>query len=135
MIAQNDFAGFIGLRYIIPAYGLIYGMQFRKFGNTELFPSEVGFGAWAIGGGTMVGDTAIGWGQANDEDSRKAILRSLELGVNFFDTADIYGVGHSEDLIGELLGNRGDIMIATKVGNVARDEKFSIDYSKEYIIA
>jgi aryl-alcohol dehydrogenase-like predicted oxidoreductase len=109
-------------------------MQYRKFGNTDLYVSEIGFGAWAIGGGAMIGKTAIGWGNANDDESLKAIYRSLELGINFFDTADIYGLGHSEELIGKLPGNKNNVIIATKVGNVSRDEKFTVDYSKEYIL-
>lgn len=109
-------------------------MQYRKFGTTDLLVSEIGFGAWAIGGGAMIGNTAIGWGDANDEQSKMAIHRSLELGINFFDTADIYGIGHSEKLIGEELSNKRDVIIATKVGNVSRDEQFTIDYSKEYIL-
>ena len=109
-------------------------MRYRKFGNTDLLVSEIGFGAWAIGGGAMIGNTAIGWGDANDEQSKMAIQRSLELGINFFDTADIYGLGHSEKLIGEELSNKKDMIIATKVGNVSRDEQFTVDYSKEYIL-
>lgn len=109
-------------------------MQYRKFGNTDLLVSEIGFGAWAIGGGAMIGNTAIGWGDANDMESKKAIRRSLELGINFFDTADIYGLGHSELLIGEALGNKKDVIIATKVGNVSRNEQFTVDYSREYIL-
>jgi aryl-alcohol dehydrogenase-like predicted oxidoreductase len=109
-------------------------MQYRKFGNTDLLVSKIGFGAWAIGGGAMIGNTAIGWGDANDHESKKAIHRSLDLGINFFDTADIYGLGHSEQLIGELLGNKKDVIIATKVGNVSRNEQFTVDYSKEYIL-
>lgn len=109
-------------------------MQYRKFGSTGLSVSEIGFGAWAIGGGAMIGNTAIGWGEANDDESRKAIRRSLDLGINFFDTADIYGLGHSEALIGELLFNNKEVIIATKVGNTARDENFTVDYSKEYIL-
>jgi aryl-alcohol dehydrogenase-like predicted oxidoreductase len=109
-------------------------MQYRRFGNTDLLVSEIGFGAWAIGGGAMIGNTAIGWGDVNDDESKKAILRSLDLGINFFDTADIYGLGHSEQLIGEILGNKKEIIIATKVGNVSRNEQFTIDYSKEYIL-
>ena len=109
-------------------------MRYRKFGNTDLLVSEIGFGAWAIGGGAMIGNTAIGWGDANDEQSKMAIQRSLELGINFFDTADIYGLGHSEKLIGEELSNKKDMIIATKVGNVSRDEQFAVDYSKEYIL-
>ena len=109
-------------------------MRYRKFGNTDLMVSEIGFGAWAIGGGAMIGNTAIGWRDADDKESTLALLRSVELGVNFFDTADIYGLGHSEQLIGEVLGNRQDIIIATKVGNVSRNDQFTVDYSKEYIV-
>jgi aryl-alcohol dehydrogenase-like predicted oxidoreductase len=104
-------------------------MQYRKFGNTDLLISEIGFGAWAIGGSAMIGNTAIGWGNAEDKISKQAINGALEAGINFFDTADIYGLGHSEKLIGELLGNKKDIIIATKVGNVSRDEQFTVDYS------
>jgi aryl-alcohol dehydrogenase-like predicted oxidoreductase len=109
-------------------------MQYRKFGNTDLLVSEIGFGAWAIGGGAMIGNTAIGWGNTSDDESKMAIHRSLDLGINFFDTADIYGLGHSEQLIGKVLGNKKDIIIATKVGNVSRNEQFTVDYSKEYIL-
>ncbi len=110
-------------------------MQYRKFGNTDLLVSEIGFGAWAIGGNAMIGTVAIGWGDADDQESKKAIHRSLDQGINFFDTADIYGLGHSEELLGTLLGKRKDVIIASKVGNVARNEKFTTDYSKQHIIA
>jgi aryl-alcohol dehydrogenase-like predicted oxidoreductase len=110
-------------------------MQYRKFGNTDLLVSEIGFGAWAIGGNAMIGSVAIGWGDADDNESKKAIHRSLDLGINFFDTADIYGLGHSEKLLGGLLGKRKDVIIASKVGNVARNEKFTTDYSKQHIIS
>src|SRR5258705_1191371 len=112
-----------------------YSMQYRKFGNTDLLVSEIGFGAWAIGGNAMIGSVAIGWGDADDNESKKAIHRSLDLGINFFDTADIYGLGHSEKLLGAVLGKRKDVIIASKVGNVARNEKFTTDYSKQHIIA
>ena len=108
-------------------------MQYRKFGNTDLQISEVGFGAWAIGGGAMIGNTPIGWGDADDNESKKAIHVALDTGINFFDTADIYGLGHSEDLLGKLVGERKDVIIATKVGNVSRNNLFTVDYSKEYI--
>lgn len=109
-------------------------MNLRRFGNTDLFVSEIGFGAWAIGGGAMVGDTAIGWGEADDNTSKKAIFKALDRGINFFDTADIYGLGHSEELIGKTLGNREDIIIASKAGNVARNGEFNTDYSKQHIL-
>lgn len=110
-------------------------MNYRKFGNTNLQVSEIGFGAWAIGGGAMVGTTAIGWGDADDAVSVKAIHAALDTGINFFDTADIYGLGHSEKLIGNEIGNRNDVLIATKVGNVARNEQFTVDYTKYYILS
>lgn len=109
-------------------------MRNRKFGNTDLIVSEIGFGAWAIGGGAMVGDTAIGWGNADDEVSVKAIHAALDSGINFFDTADIYGLGHSESILGKCIGKNKEVVIATKVGNVSRENKFTVDYSKDYII-
>ncbi len=109
-------------------------MQYRKFGNTDLLVSEIGFGAWAIGGGAMIGNTSIGWGDSDDTVSIKAIHASLDAGINFFDTADIYGLGHSEYLIGKTIADRKDIIIATKVGNVSRNDQFTVDYSKEYML-
>ncbi len=109
-------------------------MQFRKFGHTDLIVSEIGFGAWAIGGAAMIGDTAIGWGDADDSTSTKAISAALDVGINFFDTADIYGLGHSEKLLGKLIGKNKEVIIATKVGNVARNNQFTTDYSKEHIV-
>lgn len=110
-------------------------LRLKKFGTTDLFVSEIGFGAWAIGGGSMVGNTPIGWGDADDNISIRAIHVALDAGVNFFDTADIYGLGHSEKLIGNTVGKRKDIIIATKVGNVARNNLFTVDYSKDYIFS
>ncbi len=109
-------------------------MNFRKFGNTDLVVSEIGFGAWAIGGGAMIGNTPIGWGDADDDISQKAIYQSLDAGINFFDTADIYGLGHSEELIGNTIGTSKDVVIASKVGNVSRNGVFTTEYSKEYIL-
>ena len=109
-------------------------MEYRKFGNTDLLVSEIGFGAWAIGGGAMIGTTSIGWGDSDDSVSRQAIHASLDAGINFFDTADIYGLGHSEKLLGETIGQNKEVIIATKVGNVSRNDQFTVDYSKEYIL-
>jgi aryl-alcohol dehydrogenase-like predicted oxidoreductase len=108
-------------------------MQYRSFGNTDLLVSEIGFGSWAIGGDAMVGQTAIGWGTADDTVSKEAIYAALDAGINFFDTADIYGLGHSEQLLGDALFDK-EVLIATKVGNVARENQFTVDYSKEYIL-
>ena len=108
-------------------------MHYRKFGNTELMVSEIGFGAWAIGGNARVGDVPIGWGVVDDETSKKAIHAALNAGINFFDTADFYGLGHSEAVLSEVLKDR-DILIATKVGHRNIDEKIVLDYSKSYIV-
>jgi aryl-alcohol dehydrogenase-like predicted oxidoreductase len=109
-------------------------MQYRKFGNTDLNVSEIGFGAWAIGGNAKVGDTAIGWGKVDDEVSKKAIMAALDAGINFFDTADFYGLGHSERILREVLAPSETIIIATKVGHRNVEERIVLDYSKQYIL-
>lgn len=110
-------------------------MQYRTFGNTDLKVSEIGFGAWAIGGPAMAGDMPIGWGDVDDTTSIAALRRAFELGVNFFDTADFYGLGHSEKLIGHVFGNRPDVIIASKVGQrLGDDGKVFLDYSKDYVL-
>ena len=111
-------------------------MRYRKLGKTNLLVSEIGFGSWAIGGPVMAGDVAIGWGKVDDEISKKAILKSVELGVNFFDTADFYGLGHSEELLGDVFkGKWENIILATKVGNTLMpDGSPGGNYSKKYIL-
>ncbi len=109
-------------------------MKYRKFGKTDLSVSEIGFGAWAIGGAAKVGDMAIGWGDADDVISKQAIHAAIDAGINFFDTADFYGLGHSEKLLGEALSANQGIIIATKVGHRNIDEKIVLDYSKQYIV-
>lgn len=82
-------------------------MKFRAFGKHGYDVSEIGFGAWAIGGG---------WGPQAEPDSIGALNRSLDLGINFIDTAAGYGAGKSERIIGEVLRGRGDsqTVVATK---------------------
>lgn len=109
-------------------------MKYRKFGKTDLLLSEIGFGAWAIGGAAKVGDTPIGWGESDDTISNKAIYSALDAGINFFDTADFYGLGHSESLLGEAVGENKEVIIATKVGHRNIEEKVALDYSKAYIV-
>jgi len=109
-------------------------MKYRKFGKTDLIVSEIGFGAWAIGGNAVVGNMPIGWGPADDNTSVAAIRKSLDLGINFFDTADFYGLGYSEELLGKELRNNKEAIIATKVGHRDIDNKIEVDYSKEWII-
>ena len=110
-------------------------MKYRKFGTTELLVSEVGFGAWAIGGAAKVGEVAIGWGETDDDHSILALRASLDKGINFFDTADFYGRGHSEELLGRELSKNTEVMIASKVGHrVSTDQSIYTDYSHDYII-
>jgi len=109
-------------------------MQYRTLGRTGLRVSEVSFGAWAIGGGYEIAGSGIGYGPTDDAMSIRAIHRALHLGVNLIDTADAYGAGHSEELIGRALdGRQGECFIATKVGNERRDplpgrKNFARDY-------
>jgi aryl-alcohol dehydrogenase-like predicted oxidoreductase len=82
-------------------------MKYRELGRTGFKISEVSFGSWAIGGT---------WGPVKDNESIAALHKAVELGVNFFDTADVYGDGHSERLLAELKRNHKDIYITTKAG-------------------
>lgn len=110
-------------------------MHYRKLGNTGLTVSEIGFGGWAVGGPADAAGTPMGWPRANDDESLAAIRRARDLGVTFFDTADSYGFGRSESLLGLVLARkRKDVVIATKVG-VARDASGRIrkDFSREHI--
>ena len=88
-------------------------MRTRQLGNTDLHLTTVGFGAWAIGGG----DWAYGWGPQDDAESVRAIHRALDLGVNWIDTAAVYGLGHSEEVVARALADRrGKVIVATKCG-------------------
>ncbi len=110
-------------------------MKYRNFGNTTLSVSEIGFGAWAIGGPVMAGDIPIGWGEADDAVSIEALRKALDVGINFFDTADFYGLGHSETLIGQEMGKRKDLVIATKVGHrLSENQDIILDYTKNYML-
>lgn len=110
-------------------------MHYRKLGKTDLKVSEIGFGAWAIGGPADAGGAPLGWGRTNDEDSLAAIRRARELGVTFFDTADSYGYGRSESLLGIVLSRRREeAIIATKVGVVRDpDGRLRKDFSSQHI--
>ena len=83
-------------------------MEYRELGRTGWKVSEISFGAWAIG---------AGWGAVDDQDSMAALHRAVDLGVNFIDTADVYGDGHSEQLIARLKKERSEtLVVATKAG-------------------
>ncbi|MFW9806489.1 MAG: aldo/keto reductase [Candidatus Thorarchaeota archaeon] len=95
----------------------------RKLGRSGIEVSAVGLGCWAIGGPLWYqseeGRTPLSYGQVNDEESIRAIHRALELGLTFFDTADAYGAGHSERILGQALaGHRDDVIICTKFGGI-----------------
>ena len=78
---------------------------------------RLGMGCWAIGGPFFAGDTPLGWGDVDDDESVEAIDRAIALGIRFFDTASNYGAGHSEEVLGRAIGNRDDIIVATKFGS------------------
>ena len=89
-------------------------MKYRKLGDTGLEVSEIGFGAWGIGGLTK---GATSYGPTNDDESRLALETAFDAGITFYDTSDIYGNGHSEELLGEVFKNvRSNVIIASKVG-------------------
>ena len=95
----------------------------RTLGRSGIEVSAVGMGCWAIGGPLWAGDNAVGWGKVDDEESIRAIHRAIELGVTFFDTADVYGAGHSERVLaGALGGKRDNVVIATKFGNIFNED-------------
>src|SRR5271165_5353084 len=83
-------------------------MHYRKLGRTNIEVSEIGYGAWGIGGKQWLGGT--------DDESLQALRRAIELGLNFIDTALAYGDGHSERLVGEVVRDAGrEIYVATKI--------------------
>src|SRR3712207_1697464 len=89
----------------------------RKLGMNGPEVSALGLGCWAIGGPFEFDGRPAGWGEVDDEESVRAIRRALEIGVTFFDTADVYGCGHSERVLGRALkGRRDEAVVATKFG-------------------
>lgn len=84
-------------------------MEYEKLGLTDLEVSRIGFGCWAMGGSRGA--------SVDDSDSIQAVHEALNYGINFFDTADVYGFGHSEEILCKALGNyRNQVVIATKFG-------------------
>lgn len=107
-------------------------MHDRPFGTTGRQTSEIGMGCWAIGG-NQFGNS---YGSTDDAESLRAIKKAVELGCTFFDTADVYGHGHSEELLGLALHNvRERVMIATKAGGAYMygDRWGHINFSEDYI--
>lgn len=101
-------------------------MKYRQLGRTGWNVSEVSFGAWAIGGE---------WGDVEDEESLEALNQAVDLGVNFFDTADVYGDGRSERLLARLKRERSEeIHIATKAGR-RLDPHTAAGYNRDNLTA
>ncbi len=94
----------------------------RKLGRSGIEVSALGLGCWAIGGPFFYNGMSDGWGDVDDNESINALHRAFELGINFLDTADCYGVGHSEKVIGKAIaGKRHSIVVATKFGNFGNE--------------
>lgn len=107
-------------------------MNYRLFGSAGTKVSEIGMGCWAIGG-NQFGNS---YGSTDDATSIKTIKKAVELGCNFFDTADVYGHGHSEELLGLSLNKvREKVFIATKVGGAYMygNEFGRVNFSEGYI--
>lgn len=94
-------------------------MMKRKIQKLNIEISALGLGCWAIGGPFWAEETPLGWGKVDDNESIRAIHRAMELGVTFFDTANVYGAGHSERVLGQALATKRDrVVIATKFNAV-----------------
>lgn len=113
-------------------------MRKRELGHGGIQASAVGLGCWAIGG--LFYDEMglpIGWGEIDDRESIRAIHTAIDLGVSFFDTADVYGTGHSEEVLGQAIaGRRDQVVIATKFGKTFDSTKrrmLSYDATPTYI--
>jgi aryl-alcohol dehydrogenase-like predicted oxidoreductase len=95
-------------------------METKQFGNTDMNITRIGFGAWAIGGGNW----AFGWGPQDDNEAIAAMQRAVENGMNWIDTAAVYGLGHSEELVGKAIkGMKSKPYIFTKCGLVWDDKR------------
>jgi len=102
-------------------------MQTRKLGNTELELTTVGLGTWAMGGPWQ-----FGWGPQDDDEAIAAIIKALDMGINWIDTAPAYGLGHSEELIGQALRRTGaKPLIATKCGILWNERKEKVTCLKK----
>jgi aryl-alcohol dehydrogenase-like predicted oxidoreductase len=94
-------------------------MHTRQLGRTDIHITHIGLGAWAIGGG----DYQYGWGAQDDQQSISAIKRALDLGINWIDTAPIYGQGRSEEIVGKAIKGREKPYIFTKCSLVWDDKR------------
>ncbi len=110
----------------------------RTLGRSAIKVSPMGLGCWAIGGPFTFNGMSDGYGQVDDEVSIKAVQKAIDLGITFFDTADAYGTGHSERILGKAMkGNRSNVVIATKFGhtyNESTRELTGENSTTEYIM-
>ena len=93
-------------------------MEYITLGKTQNNVSNISLGTWSYGGAATSGDQAVGWADQDDIDSKKALLKAHRSGINHWDTADVYGDGRSEKIIGNMWNDipRDEIFLATKVG-------------------
>src|SRR5208282_3989773 len=107
----------------------------RAFGKTGLRVSVLTFGAWSIGGPAEMGGKQIGWPGVNDAESLDALAAAREMGINFFDTANAYGRGHSEELLGQAFkGKRDKVIISSKGGMIDDPNGFKLDFSRKQML-
>ena len=104
-------------------------MRYRSLGSTGLRVSEIGFGTWGLGGAA---NGAMAYGPTSDAESLRALKAAFDQGINFFDTADLYGYGHSEQVLGQALGGvRDRVVIASKGGML--DGSGKQDFTPSYL--
>ena len=106
-------------------------MNINQLGNTDIRLSAIGLGTWAIGGGGY----GFGWGPQDDKQSIDTIHRALDLGINWIDTAPVYGLGHAEEIVGQAIkGKRDKVIISTKCGIVwGEDRNIDFNLDKESV--
>ena len=100
-------------------------MEYITLGKTQSSVSKISLGTWSYGGAATSGKQSVGWADQDDADSKKALLKAHALGINHWDTADVYGDGRSEKIIGNMWKDisRHEIFLATKVGwDIGSDE-------------
>jgi aryl-alcohol dehydrogenase-like predicted oxidoreductase len=100
-------------------------MQTRELGKTDLFITPLGFGSWAVGGGGW----QFGWGAQDDRESIAAINRALDLGINWIDTAAVYGLGHSEEIVARAIKGRAERPYIFTKCSMVWDKKGNISHS------
>lgn len=112
-------------------------MNYRTLGATGIEVSEIGLGTWPIGGSIVLAGVPTGYGVVPETEAVRAIGRALDLGVNFFDSADTYGLGRAERVLGEAIrGRRGQVVVATKAGWVPDGtERWVKDLSADHLRA